>query len=86
MSGDVGLHGPAKWQSTNDDRFTGQLSIHRVIIDWAHKEKLMQRDRSHELESSRYQELELRFDPCQICDQRVDQRSRPTYMYRDRNI
>jgi hypothetical protein len=27
MSGDVGLHGPAKWQSTNDDDDEQHISI-----------------------------------------------------------
>ena len=30
--------------------------------------------------------MELRFVACQISDQRVDQRSRLTYTYRDRNV
>jgi hypothetical protein len=30
MSGDVGLHGPAKWQSTNDDDDASKLSCLRI--------------------------------------------------------
>ena len=38
MSGDVGLHGPAKWQSTNDDIVRGD-SLLKLVLEGRMKGK-----------------------------------------------